>query len=385
MTAVADGWESLPLGSVLTLKRGYDLPKSARRPGEVPIVSSSGVTGFHSDAKAEAPGVVTGRYGTLGEVYFVDQPFWPHNTTLYVADFKGNDARFVAYLLMTLGFGNRSGAAAVPGINRNALHQISVLWPPLSEQRRIAGVLSAYDELIEHNTRRIKILEEMAQSIYKEWFVNFRYPGHESVPFVNSPLGPIPEGWERCELASLTDLVSRGISPTYNESSDRLVINQKCIRNGRLDLSLARRHTSKVADRKVLQVGDVLINSTGVGTLGRVTQFCEAHVGFTVDSHVTIVRPTRARLDIDFFGLALADMESEFAHMGAGSTGQTELARARISAVVLGLPPIGLQSEFGALVGPLRRLAVELAKMNATLRQTRDLLLPRLISGEVTV
>src|ERR1700737_519732 len=151
-----------------TLHRGYDLPSSRRRDGSVPVVSSSGVTGYHNEAKISPPGVVTGRYGTLGEVFFIETPFWPLNTTLYVSDFHGNDPRFVSYLLRCQGFAARTNAAAVPGVNRNVLHRLRVRCPPVSIQRKIAAILSVYDDLIANNHSRIEVLEEMARRIYDE-------------------------------------------------------------------------------------------------------------------------------------------------------------------------------------------------------------------------
>src|SRR5207253_426177 len=109
-------WHQCRLGDVLTLKRGHDLPEQSRQSGEVPVVSSSGVTGYHKEAKASAPGVVTGRYGTLGEVFYIEEDYWPLNTALYVIDFKGNDPRFAAYFLKNALRGYRSDKAAVPGI-----------------------------------------------------------------------------------------------------------------------------------------------------------------------------------------------------------------------------------------------------------------------------
>jgi type I restriction enzyme S subunit len=158
-------WRDCKLGDVLTLKRRYDLPQREREPGPFPIVSSSGITGYHLEAKAKGPGVVTGRYGTLGEVFYITQSFWPLNTSLYVKDFKNNDPRFVSYLLRTLNFESKNAAGAVPGVNRNHLHEMDVCVPPVLVQRRIAGILSAYDDLIENNLRRIRILEEMARSL----------------------------------------------------------------------------------------------------------------------------------------------------------------------------------------------------------------------------
>jgi type I restriction enzyme, S subunit len=189
-------WRETALGAVCELKRGYDLPASRRDPGRVPIVSSSGITGYHSEAKVRAPGVVTGRYGTLGEVFFIETDFWPLNTALYVRDFKGNEPRFVAALLQSLELGRNDGAAAVPGVNRNQLHSLPVLCPDHDTQRRIGFILGTLDELVENNKRRIELLQQIAQAIYQEWFVNFRYPGHENVALVDSALGPIAKGWE---------------------------------------------------------------------------------------------------------------------------------------------------------------------------------------------
>ena len=162
-----NSWRDTTLGEVINLKRGYDLPKRSRVTGSIPIISSSGTTGWHDHAKAISPGVVTGRYGTLGKVYYVDVPFWPLNTTLYVKDFKSNHERFVAYFLEGMALERYDGAAAVPGLDRNVLHQIEIHWPSLDVQRKIASVLASYDELIENNLRRIEILEEMAQSVYR--------------------------------------------------------------------------------------------------------------------------------------------------------------------------------------------------------------------------
>jgi type I restriction enzyme S subunit len=126
---IPEGWERKHLGDVLTLKRGYDLPGRDRVDGPIPIVSSSGITGYHAQKKCEPPGVITGRYGTLGEVYFMQQPYWPLNTALYVSEFKNTPAGFAAYLLKHSLEGTQSDKAAVPGLNRNVAHRLPVLWP----------------------------------------------------------------------------------------------------------------------------------------------------------------------------------------------------------------------------------------------------------------
>jgi type I restriction enzyme S subunit len=148
-------WKHSSLGEVLTLQRGFDLPHRRRRPGVVPIISSAGPTDTHDIAAVPGPGVVTGRYGTIGEVFFVENSFWPLNTTLYVRDFKGNDPLFISYLLRTIDFASYSGKSGVPGVNRNDLHGLMVTTPEPCEQRAISAVLSDVDALIDALDRLI--------------------------------------------------------------------------------------------------------------------------------------------------------------------------------------------------------------------------------------
>lgn len=150
---VPAGWTRCRLGDVINLKRGYDLPERKRRPGSVPIVSSSGPSGLHDEAKVRAPGVVTGRYGTIGHVFKIAQDFWPLNTALYVEDFKGNDPSFIAVLLQTINWRAHDGKSGVPGINRNHVHEELVAKPPLREQQAIATVLASIDDKIVSNRR----------------------------------------------------------------------------------------------------------------------------------------------------------------------------------------------------------------------------------------
>ena len=144
-------WKTESVGNVATLQRGFDLPSRLRKPGTVPIItSSSGIEYRHHEAKVKGPGVVTGRYGTIGEVFFVQEDFWPLNTTLYVRDFHGNSPRFISYLLRTIDFKTHSGKSGVPGVNRNDLHEIVVALPPtFAEQEAIAEALSDAEALIE--------------------------------------------------------------------------------------------------------------------------------------------------------------------------------------------------------------------------------------------
>ena len=277
-----------------------------------------------------------------------------------------------------------TGTTGQTELSRQHLSEVRIPVHPFSMQHKIAAILSTYDNLIENNLRRIQILEEMVQTIYQEWFVNFRFPGHEKVQMIDSPLGKIPKDWRVCPLREVSCLIKRGISPIYDDSSPSIVINQRCIRNFRLDLSKSRLHKKKVPTEKYLLHGDVLINSTGIGTLGRVAQVQQEISDCTVDSHVTIVRPGKDE-DSEFFGLQLFSLQTHFERQGIGTTGQSELGREVIANTEYLRPPRKLQIHFSRIVRPMRALAVQLDKRNNLLRRTRDLLLPKLISGELDV
>jgi len=200
-------WEQKSLGDILTFQRGFDITKNEQTEGVVPIVSSSGITSYHNKFKVNGPGVVTGRKGTLGKVHFIRENFWPHDTTLWIKDFKGNDKKFLYYFLNLMQLQNYDVGASNPTLNRNHIHKIKLFCPPLPTQKKIAAVLSAYDDLIENNTRRIALLERMAEELYKEWFVRMRFPEHAQTRFVKG----IPEGWIKIPLDDLCKEIRAGV------------------------------------------------------------------------------------------------------------------------------------------------------------------------------
>jgi len=231
-------WSSTTLGDVVELKRGYDLPTHARAPGPIPVVSSSGTTGSHVESKVTAPGVVIGRYGTLGQVHFLKEDFWPLNTTLYVRDFKGNDPLFVSYFLQTIDYLAYSDKAAVPGVNRNHLHLAHVVVPPLPEQRAIAHILGTLDDKIEVSRRMSRTLEAMARTLFKSWCVDFnpvRARADERQPegmdaktaalfpdgFEDSEMGPIPRGWTALPLYDLATYINGAAYRAFRPNADR--------------------------------------------------------------------------------------------------------------------------------------------------------------------
>src|SRR5690554_4824971 len=199
-------WQQGQLQDLVTLQRGFDITKAQQVEGPYPVISSSGVKSYHSEFKVRGPGVVIGRKGTLGTVFFSESDYWPHDTTLWVKDFHGNDHRYCYYFLKSMAFEQYDVGAANPTLNRNHIHGLPIRIPNPITQRRIASILSAYDDFIENNTRRIEILEEMARRLYEEWFVHFRFSGHEEVSFKESELGEIPEGWEVVTVGDLVNI-----------------------------------------------------------------------------------------------------------------------------------------------------------------------------------
>ena len=272
----------------------------------------------------------------------------------------------------------------VPHISGKQILDFEFQLPPLPIQQRIAGVLSAYDELIENSHRRIRTLESMTGALYREWFVYFRFPGHEATDFVKSALGDIPQGWGIKALGDISSYINRGISPRYSEDGDSVVINQKCIRDQRLNLEPARRQMKAIPNEKQLRFGDVLINSTGVGTLGRVAQVYERLEKHTIDSHVSIARAADF-INLNFYGSCLLNHQETFERLGIGATGQTELSRAAIAGLEVVVPPTEIQFQFGEVVGEIRTAIENYGKQIQNLRRTRDLLLPRLLSGQTDV
>jgi len=178
--------------------------------------------------------------------------------------------------------------------------------------------------------------------------------------------------------------LSRGITPKYDDAAPGLVINQKCIRGGLLSLAAARRQSKEVKPERLLQVGDILINSTGTGTLGRVAQVRSEIPNCTADTHVTIVRPLDTEC-FGYFGVALLELEPLLSTMGVGATNQTELGRVNIAALSLIEPSPDIRKEFQAIIWPIFTQVETLAKTNNLLSAARDELLPKLMSGAIRV
>jgi type I restriction enzyme S subunit len=364
--------------------------------------------------KVSAPGdVVFTSKGTVGRFAYVRDatPRFVYSPQLCFwrsLDRTLIDARFLYYWMYGREFyvqfkgvaGQTDMAEYVSLTDQRRMH---ITLPEVNEQQAIARVLGTLDDKIDLNRRMNETLESMARALFKSWFVDFdpvrakaegrdpRLPKHIADLFPNSfeesQVGEIPKNWWVRSLGDLTSYLNRGISPAYLDEGGVLVLNQKCVRDGRVDKTKGRRHdaSKRSVDGRTLVQGDIMVNSTGVGTLGRVAQVLDLDEPTIVDSHVTVVRADGVSDSWNFLGMALRDREREIEALGEGSTGQTELSRSRLAALPVVLPAPRVMSEFDRLCVPLRAKTAITERSNRTLASVRDALLPKLISGELRI
>lgn len=220
------------LGDLIEFQRGYDLPKSEFKDGPYPVQSSNGILGFHNEYKVEAPGITIGRSGTVGLPHLLNTNFFPHNTALFVKDFKGNNVQYIYYLLKQLKLGDKGSGSGVPTMNRNHLHPLKIkAYRDAIEQEIVAKVLSVIDAKIELNKRVNAELEAMAKTLYDYWFVQFDFPDANGKPYkisggkmvYNAELKrEIPEGWD---VAVVENVLGKTPSSTK-------VLNQEIVVTG---------------------------------------------------------------------------------------------------------------------------------------------------------
>lgn len=296
------------------------------------------------------------------------------------------DPNFLFYLLCTLDFNPISTGTSLPFLRIQELNQIEAPVPELAVQRKIGTILSAYDDLIENNLRRIKILEEMAQLLYRGWFVNFRYPEHEKTRLVGSPLGTVPAGWPVRPLAELTE-TQYGYTETSRDDpvGPRYLRGMDINKNSYIDWSVVPYCPVGSDDlpKYKLNIGDiVVIRMADPGKVGIV----EADVDAVFASYLVRVKIKSESLTPYYlFHFLLSERYQSY--ISGASTGTTR--KSASSGVITGIdivvPPRPLLKEFEERCGLIRKQLSLLLEKNAILRQARDLLLPKLISGQLDV
>lgn len=388
MTNKPSSFVNKKLGDIIELKYGKGLPKRLRKPGQFPVYGSGGVVDFHNEALVSGPGIVVGRKGSIGTVFYEKNDFYPIDTVFFVVP-KSEDLDFyyLSKLLDQVGFQNLNTDAAVPGLNREVALQQEVKIPPILTQRKIAAILSAYDDLIENNLRRIKILEEMARTIYREWFVKFRFPGHEKVRMVDSPLGKIPEGWEVTQIGKVIELLGGG-TPSTKEPSYWENGNIDWYRPSDLTASgfmfiagsskkITRLGLEKSSARLFPAYSLMMTSRATIGVISINTKEACTNQGF-----ITCVPSDR--LSVFHLYFWVKENREKIISVASGATFK-EISRGEFREFPILVPPSSIEQTFNDIVEPICRLIENLIKKSHNLRQTRDLLLPKLISGEIDV
>ena len=354
-------WKNGELGDFVTLKRGFDLPQQKREDGQVPIFSSSGITGTHSTAMVKAPGVITGRYGTIGEVFYAAKDFWPLNTTLFVEDFHGNDAKFIYYFLKTLEWSKFTSASAVPGINRNTVHKEIVSLPDIETQRRIASTLSMFDEKIKINTKINDNLLDQAQTLYKQHF-----------PY--SVQDDLPDGWRIGTVGEIIEIHDSKRIPL--SGADRMKMEKK-IYPYYGAASLMDYVDNYIFDGKYLLLGEdgTVVDDAGYPIL----QYVWGQ--FWVNNHAHILT---GRLGFNVESLYMLFKQTPVKSIVTGAV-QPKISQANLRSVQVVIPPEHNLKEYNDLVEPLFSLLRANEEECKSLAALRDTLLPKLMSGEIDV
>ena len=267
-------------------------------------------------------------------------------------------------------------------INAKTYGNMPITLPPRDIQDKIVEILKSLDDKIEVNKQINDNLEQQAQALFKSWFVDF--DPFRDQPLTESELGMIPNGWRAAVLDELCSFISRGLTPKYDESSDELILGQTCVRNNIVTLDNARRHKPKQRTEKWVQQWDTLINSTGIGSLGRVGIVYFDMDNVAIDSHITVVRPKSA-LVRHYVGRNLLSRQPEIENMAVGSTGQTELPKERVKSLPIMLPDENALIRFNAIIEPIAYQLYRNIEESRRLASLRDALLPRLMSGELTI
>ncbi len=354
-------WETIKFKNFIKLNRGFDLPNDKMELGNFPVVASTNIKGYHNKYKIEPPCVVTGRSGSLGTVQYVTEKCTPLNTTLYVKDFKGNNPKFVYYYLKTMHLEQFNSGAGVPTLNQNHLHSYGVKVPDLPTQKRIADVLSAYDDLIENNNKRIALLEKAAQGLYKEWFVRFRFPGHEKAKFVNG----LPEGWSCVKLGEYAnistgkcnreDAEDEGIYPLFDRSQE-----------------------IKKSNVWIKDCEAIIVPGEGTSFIPRYFQG-----KFNLHQRCYCVEPKLSKIGKFLYQILMLN-RIYFLYVATGAT-VPSLRQNNFTSMKILMPEISLVNKFDDVVSSFMNEINSLNERNKNLIKQRDLLLPRLMSGKLEV
>lgn len=377
-----EGWKEILFKDFIKLNRGFDLPNSEIEEGEYPVVASTSIKAYHNKYKVNAPCVVTGRSGSLGVVQYVDKDSWPLNTSLYVKDFKGNVPKFVYFFLQTMNLDSFNSGAGVPTLNQNHLHFLKILIPSdINHQKRIADILSAYDDLIEVNNKRIELLEQSARELYKEWFVRMRFPNHENTKFNKG----IPEGWEVKKIEDISNS-QYGYTASSYDVGDAKFLRITDIVNNLINwekvpfCSISQNNISKYS----LKYGDIVIARTGA-TVGYAKRINKDHPLSVFASY--LVRLQLKDINLNYFlGIIIeSEQYKEYVQTIASGAAQPNANASMLTSYSFLVPKKALIESFNNKVSIVFDQIENLQQQNQQLTEIRNRLLPRLIGGKLEV
>lgn len=350
------------LGDLITFQRGHDLPKSSMIPGEYPVVGSNGIIGYHNEFTTEAPSISVGRSGNVGNPFIYNGRTWSHNTSLYIKEFKDCDPIFIYYLLKTLDLGNYAGGSAVPTLNRNHIHALSVAVPEgIEDQRRIARLLRMLDDKIELNHHINDNLLDQAQTLYKQHF-----------PY--SVQNDLPDGWRIGTVGEIIEIHDSKRIPL--SGADRMKMEKK-IYPYYGAASLMDYVDNYIFDGKYLLLGEdgTVVDDAGYPIL----QYVWGQ--FWVNNHAHILT---GRLGFNVESLYMLFKQTPVKSIVTGAV-QPKISQANLRSVQVVIPPEHNLKEYNDLVEPLFSLLRANEEECKSLAALRDTLLPKLMSGEIDV
>ena len=395
----------LKLEKVMTLQRGYDLPAKDRRNGIIPVISSSGISGYHDTSKCHGENVITGRYGTIGEVFYYTGDCWPLNTTLYVKDFHGNDPQYIYYLLKNVLSAYKVDGrdkSTVPGIDRNVIHQLDIHhYDDKIYQKDLCAVLNSIDELFDNNLKICLELESMAKTLYDYWFTQFDFPNAEGKPYRTSGGAmewneqlkrEIPKGWEVKPLSYVISSINTGLNPRDNFKLGNGDIQYITVKNlttsGTIDFSscdtVDEDARAIIHNRSDISVGDILFAS--IAPLGRCYLIQDQPKNWDINESVFSIRPDYSKMTSEY--LYMYFMGDSFIKGATSSSTGSIFKGIRINTLldlVAVVPDKKVIDAFSVEIKNLLRLKEQKNVENMELAKLRDWLLPMLMNGQAVV
>lgn len=374
-------WEEKRLGKVAPFKYGKAMTADKRIFGDFNVFSSAGICG-KSKMYLAKHGIVIGRKGSVGTVYYSESPFFCIDTAFYIDEIDPQySMKFLYYYMKLLHLENYNNDAAVPGLNRNLAEKLKISCPDLPTQERIADILSAYDDLIEANNRRIELLEQAAQELYKEWFIRFRFPGHEKAKFENG----LPEGWSVQRLSAY-GRIETGKTPSMekreNYGNDVMFIKTPDM-HGNTFVIKSEEMLSECGHltqpKKLLPPNSIMVTCIGSGGIVAINAE-EAHTNQQINS---IVLNDSTKLEWLYF--TCKSLKSTIELFGATGTTMTNLSKGKFERLKVINPDDSLIVKYHQIVAPMLDNIKSLMYQNQNLATQRDLLLPRLMSGKLEV